>query len=164
VERGIIALALVRQGKMPPLATLMAEMKDEMRAAVESRLQWTPLNMTLAEWKTNVGDFVLHEGTVLRTGRGVFAAGIEGTCYVGQKREDGTVDHSTEGDPANRTHPAWVEETEVVIEYARSGSGGQGARGHVARLVRRGRAGGDSPPTPARPRGVPEWPRAACAL
>jgi hypothetical protein len=92
----------------------------------ESRLQWTPLNMTLTEWKTHVGDFVLHEGTVLRTGRGVFAAGIEGTCYVGQKREDGTVDRSTEGDSANWTDPAWIEQAEIVIEYADPPEGYQG--------------------------------------
>lgn len=78
-------------------------------------LKWMNLCMTLGEWRRKVGTSITHEGTVLRTERGVFCAGLIGSFYIGQKRTDGTLDRSTEEDWAS--WPA-IDQAEIVLEYA----------------------------------------------
>jgi len=36
-----------------------------------------PLNLTFAQWGDRAGGFVTHQGTLLRTERGVFGCGID---------------------------------------------------------------------------------------
>jgi tetratricopeptide (TPR) repeat protein len=119
-----LAVQLHRQNDHDSVAGVAAQLKRLDPAKAENVLlplqhaqgwKWTHLDMTLGEWKDHVGDYVLHSGTVLRTARGVFSAVLIGTSYIGQKREDGTVDRSTEEDWVD---PPWIEQSEVVVEYA----------------------------------------------
>lgn len=76
--------------------------------------------MAWPDWRRTVGGQVTHEGTLLCTRRGVFEAGIMGSFYLGQKRDDGSV----EVDPDDWTtvdsesQGPWIAETETILEYA----------------------------------------------
>lgn len=57
-----------------------------------------------------VGDCPTHQGTLILTARGVFACGLIGSCFVGTKRPDGSIDRSELG--------AGIKEDEVILEAA----------------------------------------------
>lgn len=96
------------------------------------RFVWFPVGKTLAQWhRSRDGGvvWVTHQGTLMRTQRGVFAAGMIGSIYVGQKNEDGSIrrDLQLHMPPVG----AYIDETghqrpfkEIVIEAADPKYGG----------------------------------------
>jgi hypothetical protein len=85
--------------------------------------QWAPVGRTWSQWAASVGDHVAHEGTLLRTARGVFKALLAGSWYYGEKLEDGSVVCSGEAGVWPDSGEPRVEPTEVIIEYADPPSG-----------------------------------------
>ena len=79
----------------------------------DTKFAWHPLNLTFAQWGGRAGGFVTHQGTLLRTERGVFGCGMIGTFLAGHKMPDGSIDRSS-ADIEN----AMKAETEVILEYA----------------------------------------------
>lgn len=75
-------------------------------------LEWHPVGCTQPQWHERIGGHPLEQGTYVRTARGVFMAGMCGSFYVGQKRDDGTIDTSIRFDGDGF---GWDE---VIIEYA----------------------------------------------
>jgi hypothetical protein len=64
-------------------------------ATPKTPLVWIPVGLSLPEWRAKIGGHPLEQGTLFRTDRGVFASGMCGAFFLGQKREDGSVDSSS---------------------------------------------------------------------
>lgn len=96
-----------------------------------AKYSWHPLGLTQNAWQEQLrrrfGNAAIfqacHQGTLMRTARGVFAAGMCGSIYVGQKREDGSVQYDVR--PEESPVGARISENgrqeqfeEVVLEIA----------------------------------------------
>jgi hypothetical protein len=75
-------------------------------------LEWKSVGVNWHEWFKRVGDYPTEQGTLLRTERGVFMCGMCGSFFVGQKRNDGTLDNAECG-------LDWqYSRDELILEYA----------------------------------------------
>lgn len=77
---------------------------------------WVPLNLTWEEWTAKVGGggehYPTHQGTLVRTERGVFACGLVGSCFAGVKRTDGSLERP------DAMVSGGFRTDEVIFEYA----------------------------------------------
>ena len=79
----------------------------------DATFTWHPLNLTWSAWKSKIGDYPTHSGTLLHTARGVFGCGSIGTFFAGSKRADGSIDRSSASFDKRLD-----ADNETILEYA----------------------------------------------